>query len=465
MRKILYVAQREFIATAGTRAFVFGILVTPLVIGVLILLVPWMSRQDPPAIAGSVAVIDPSGQIAGGLAAYLEPARIEQRRQEAYQRIQEAMPSALRSASGMGGPGGGAGQQAVGSMLGKVPQLQVVSLDAGADVSAAKEGLKASKAADETGARLALVVVHADAVRKQPGSDRYGTYDLFVRAKLDDRVTEEIDDGVRDAIIGARVGQAGLDRARVEELTTVGRVSALAVTAEGEGRTNEVLNQLIPMALMGLLLMSVLMSGQYLLTTTIEEKSNRVVEVLLSALSPMELMVGKILGQFAVGLLVLALYMGLGLIALVSFASLGLLDPSLIVFLVLFYLLAYFSVGAFMAAIGSAVNELREAQGLMTPVMLVIMIPWFLWMPISRDPNSTLAVALSFVPPISNFVIMLRLASSTPPPLWQTALAIVAGAAGVYASLWFAARVFRIGLLMYGKPPNLATLLRWARTG
>ncbi len=465
MKKILYVAQREFIATAGTRAFIFGILVTPLVVGVLIVLIPWMSRQDPPAIAGSVAVIDPTGQVAGGLAAYLEPARIEKRRQEAYQRIQERMPSALRSTSGMGGPGVVAGQQAVGSMLGKVPQLQVVSLDAGADVNAAKDGLKASRAPDTTDGRLALIVVHADAVRKEPGSDRFGTYDLFVRAKLDDRVTEEIDDGVRDAIIGARVGQAGLDRARVEDLTTVGRVSALTVTAEGEGRTNEVLNQLIPMALMGLLLMSVLMSGQYLLTTTIEEKSNRVVEVLLSALSPMELMVGKILGQFAVGLLVLALYLGLGLIALLSFASLGLLDPSLIVFLILFYLLAYFSVGAFMAAIGSAVNELREAQGLMTPVMLVIMIPWFLWMPISRDPNSTLAVALSFVPPISNFVIMLRLASSTPPPVWQTALAIVAGAAGVYASLWFAARVFRIGLLMYGKPPNLATLVRWARTG
>jgi ABC-2 type transport system ATP-binding protein len=89
----------------------------------------------------------------------------------------------------------------------------------------------------------------------------------------------------------------------------------------------------------------------------------------------------------------------------------------------------------------------------------------FLWMPISRDPNSVLAVVLSFVPPISNFVIMLRLASSTPPPLWQTLLSIAVGAAGVYASLWLAARVFRIGLLMYGKPPNLATLVRWARTG
>ena len=465
MRRILRVAQREFLATAGTRAFIFGILVTPLVVGVLILLVPWMSRQDPPAIAGDVALIDPTGQIGGGLAAYLEPARIEKRRLESYRRLQDAMPPALRSATEMGGRGGAAGQDAVGTMLGKVPQLQVVPLEPGASVESAKAALTTPADRGQPGGRLALVVIHDDAVQKKAGADRFGTYDLFVRAKLDDRVIEEIDDGVRDAIIGARVSQAGFDRAQVEDLTTVDKVSSKTVTAEGEGRTNEILNQLIPMALMGLLIMSVLMSGQYLLTTTIEEKSNRVVEVLLSALSPMELMVGKILGQCAVGLLVLALYLGLGLIALLSFASLGLLDPALIVFLLIFYLLAYLSVGAFMAAIGSAVNELREAQGLMTPVMLFIMIPWFLWMPISRDPNSTLATVLTFVPPLSNFVIMLRLASSTPPPLWQTLLAIAAGAAGVAASLWFAGRVFRIGLLMYGKPPNLATLMRWARSG
>ena len=465
MKKILYVAQREFLATAGTKAFIFGILVTPLVVGVLVLLIPWMSRQDPPAIAGTVAVIDPTGQVTAGLAAFLEPARIEERRQEAYQRIQDAMPSALRSPSGTSGPGAAAGQQAVGSMLGKVPQLTVTALEPGTDVNAAKASLTSPAAREAAAGQLALVIVHTDAVQKTPGSGRFGTYDLFVRAKLDDRVIEEIDDGVRDAIVGARVSQAGLDRLQIEDLTTVGRVSSKTVTAEGEDRTNEILNQMIPMALMGLLLMSVLMSGQYLLTTTVEEKSNRVVEVLLSAISPMELMVGKIFGQFAVGLLVLALYLGLGLIALLSFASLGLLDPALILFLLIFYLLAYFSVGAFMAAIGSAVNELREAQGLMTPVMVIIMIPWFLWMPISRDPNSVLAVVLSFVPPISNFVIMLRLASSTPPPLWQTLLSIAVGAAGVYASLWFAARVFRIGLLMYGKPPNFATLVRWARTG
>jgi len=466
MKKILHIAEREFLATAGTKAFIFAVLVTPVVVGVLILIMSRMWREGPPRVEGEVAIVDQTGQVAAGVQAFLKPDRIAERRQKAYRRMQEAMPPALRAAAGGEDRSKKGIERAFESALGEVPQLSVLALDSGSDVEAAKGPLRATPA-KESGApeRLALIVVHADAVERKPGADRFGSYELFVRSKLDVRLTDEIGDGIRDAIVGARIRRSGLDRREVEALTNVDRVPSRTVSTAGEGRTNELLNQLIPAALLGLLLVSVLMSGQYLLTTTVEEKSNRVVEVLLSAVSPMELMVGKILGQFAVGLLVLALYLGLGVIALLSFASLGLLDPTLIVFLLLFYLLAYLSVGAFMAAIGSAVNEMREAQGLMTPVMMVIMIPWFLWMPISRDPNSVLATVLSFVPPLSNFVIMLRLASSTPPPIWQTLLAIVAGAAGVYASLWFAARVFRIGLLMYGKPPNLATLIRWARTG
>jgi len=458
VKKILLVAQREFLATAGTRAFIFGVLVAPLLIGTLIAILPRMIHNAPPKVVGDLAIIDPTGEIAPALTAYMAPDQIARRRDADFKRLQEAMPAALRSS------GGASVDAALSETLGDVPILTVVALNPGADVEAAKNPLKAVPGNEEASAtRLALIVISRNAVVPDAGTGAFGSYELFVRAKLDDRVEEEIADGIRDAIIGARLRTSGLERTRIDALTKIDRVTSKTVTAAGEDRTNEVLNKVMPMAFMGLLLVSVMLSGQYLLTTTVEEKQNRVVEVLLSATSPMELMVGKIFGQMAVGLLVLALYLGLGVMALLSFASVGMLDPTLIVFLLLFFFIAYLTVGAFMAAIGAAVNDIREAQGLMTPVMMVIMLPWILWMPISRDPNSVFATVLSFLPPVSSFVMMLRMASVSPPPLWESLLSVVVSAAGAVAMLWVAAKIFRIGLLMFGKPPNFATLVRWVR--
>jgi len=188
-----------------------------------------------------------------------------------------------------------------------------------------------------------------------------------------------------------------------------------------------------------------------------------VIEVLLSAISPLELMAGKILGQLAVSLLVLVVYCGLGVALLVSFAMVGLLDPLLVLYMFLFFFITYVFFGAVFATAGAAVNDMKEAQTLMGPVMLLLMGPWIVAFPIMREPESTMAVVLSFVPPVNSFVMMLRLASSNPPPAWQALLSIAIGVASSVLAIWFAAKVFRIGLLMHGKPPNLATLWRWVR--
>jgi ABC-2 type transport system permease protein len=164
-----------------------------------------------------------------------------------------------------------------------------------------------------------------------------------------------------------------------------------------------------------------------------------------------------------VGFVILAVYAGMGVAALVFFAVLGMVDLSLLVYLFIFYLIAQFVIASLLAAIGAAVNEMSEAQNLMGPVIMVLMVPWILWMPISRAPDSTFAVVTSFLPPINPFVMLIRLASSSPPPWWQVWLSIAVGIASVFAALWFASKVFRVGLLMYGKPPNFKTLIRWVR--
>jgi ABC-type Na+ efflux pump permease subunit len=179
--------------------------------------------------------------------------------------------------------------------------------------------------------------------------------------------------------------------------------------------------------------------------------------------SPLELMAGKILGQMAVSLLVLLLYIGAGVALLMSIAMIGLLDPMLVVYLLVFFFLSYLVFAAVFGAVGAAVNEMREAQSLMTPVMLMLMAPWMVAPIISREPNSTFSVAMSFIPPVNTFAMMTRLASNSPPPAWQVWLTVAVGLASAYGAIWFAAKVFKVGLLMHGKPPSLATLIRWAR--
>src|SRR5690606_40365988 len=112
----------------------------------------------------------------------------------------------------------------------------------------------------------------------------------------------------------------------------------------------------------------------------------------------------------------------------------------------------YITIASFMAAIGAAVNELREAQSLMTPVMAILGIPYILGIFIARDPNTTFATVCSFIPGISPFVMIIRMTASEPPPLWQPLLALLIGAVTAWVSVWLAAKIFRIGLLLYGKP-------------
>lgn len=458
MKKVLHVAVREFLATVMTKGFIIGLLVTPLIIGIMIVVMPMLLNEAPPRIEGTIAVVDPSNQVFDGLADYLQPEAIAKRRQE----LEEAAAKEMEKLAQVTGDSQ-LQEDAMAALLGEVPQLTLDELPVDADLEKEKGRLLEGDSKRSGGGRLALVAVHQDAVSRSDDSKSFGSYELFVREKLDDRIIDEIRAGLREAIVDARIRTTDLDRAFIEDLTRVPRVRSRTVTREGEKETNEVLNMLLPGGFMILLLASVFTGGQYLLTSTIEEKSSRVVEVLLSAVSPMQLMAGKIIGQMAVGFVILAVYAGMGVLGLVSFAMLGLLDGWLLFYLVILYLIAYFVVASMMATVGSAVNEMREAQTLMTPIMLTMMVPWLLWLPITRNPDSLFSVITSFIPPINTFVILLRMTSSTPPPMWQVWLSIGVGVASAYAALWFAAKVFRIGLLMFGKPPTFGTLIKWVR--
>jgi len=457
MSKVMHIAVREFASTALTKGFIFGALVVPaLLVPVIAVIGILISQAEPPADRGVVAIIDQTGEITEVLAERLTPEAIQLRRDGDLQQ-------ATKVAEDLGAPP--IPEETVATLVGSVPQLTVTSIDAGPDLEATIEAQQQALRGEsdrEDGTRLlALAVIDPDALRE--GEEGFGGFDLYVRTKLDARTTDEVRDELFWSIRDRRFAAAGVDRERIAVLNRVEARRTQEVTETGTRDASIGLSMILPFAIMVLLFMGVMTGGQYLLTTTIEEKSSRVVEVLLSAVSPMQLMFGKILGQMCVGLSLLLIYNTLGIVALFVFQRLDLIEASTIAFMLVFFLLAYVMFASFMAAIGAAVNELREAQSLMTPVMMTLIIGFYLCFPVSQDPDATYAIVLSYIPPISPLIMMTRIASTEPPAAWEPWVAIALNTVAAYGSVWFAAKVFRVGLLMYGKPPNFRTLIRWVR--
>jgi ABC-2 type transport system permease protein len=443
MSKVWQIATREFVATVFTKGFIFGLLIVPAIGAILALIGPRLFGEADVAVEGEIAVIDATGVVLPHV-----------RRAISARGSAVAVTEIVERARA-----GGAGDLVL-SALGATTRFTLVERPASADVEEEKRWLIEP---GEGAAHLALVVVHSNAVEPTRGTSNLGSYDLYVPPRQDNRVEVAVQGVMREAIIDARVDVRGLNREELGRVMTVPRVRSTTVGADGERDTVFGLNLVVPLAFMGLLIMGVMFAGQGMLTTTIEEKSNRVIEVLLSAVSPMQLMGGKLLGHMGISLLAMSLYLGVGLIALASFSLFGLLDVSLLFYMLIYFFIAFFTVSSLMMAVGAAVNDMREAQSLMMPLMMTLIVPWLLWMPILRDPSSTLAIVVSMVPPFSAFGMLLRLASTSPPPAWQVWLSIAFGVAGVFGAVWVTAKVFRIGILMFGKAPNFSTLMKWLR--
>ena len=454
MNRILRIALRDFVATAGTKGFIIGLLSTPVIGAVLLVLGPRLLLDRDYQIEGEYAVVDPTGFVLPEMERVLDPEMISQRRLEEFRRgldrapefAQDIAESTLR--------------QSMDEALGPAPEIRLAALPADTDIEAKKAWLNE----ESDGLRhTALIVIHQNAVHASGPESGLGAYDLYVPSGLDDRDLDFIHDTVREAILNARVSEQSLDRAVIDSLTRVRRQGSTTVSPDAERQTVGGFNFILPVVFMMLLFIGIMTGGQIMLTSMIEEKSSRVVEVLLSAVSPMELMAGKLIGSVALSLVSMGLYVVLGLAVLSFFSLFDLLDLWLILYLLIFFLIGFFVIGSLMLAVGASVNTINEAGQLQTPLMLVLMLPLFIWPAVSRNPNSMLAVVMSHLPPINSFGMLVRMTSSQPPPWWEVWLSIGIGVASVFGAVWVASKIFRIGLLMYGKPPNLRTLFRWVR--
>ena len=256
----------------------------------------------------------------------------------------------------------------------------------------------------------------------------------------------------------ALVREISLDRLGLISRTEDGRVAAAKVS-------DPVRSFVTPFVLMMLMFLIVVSTASPLLNSVMEEKMTRISEVLLGSLSPFDLMLGKLLGVIGVSVALSTVYLS-GAYAFAVYHGYGdAVTPGQIAWFVVYVILAMMIFGSLFIAIGAAATDLKDAQALMTPGMMLFMAPVFIWMPVLRAPGSTLAIVASLVPFATPMLMTLRMALSPAPAAWQIALGFVLTLATSLFFVWAGGRVFRVGILMQGKSATFAEMWRWVRAG
>ena len=262
-----------------------------------------------------------------------------------------------------------------------------------------------------------------------------------------------------------------VDAERIERVARPARGMELftqspAGVFEHHDERREMLDFLLPFAFGMLMGLSIVIGGQYLLQGVSEEKESRILESMLCTVNAEELLAGKLFGLGAAGLTIVGSWLVMG--ALFGGPALALaqiqVPPAVLAIALAYFVLGYLLYGAIMTGIGAVTNNMREAQQFSFLFTFMNFIPFYLMTFLVGRPNSGVAVGLSMFPPMAPVAMMLRLSSpSATVPAWEIALSLGLLALGAWLALVGSARLFRVGLLLYGKTPTLPEILRWVR--
>ena len=286
---------------------------------------------------------------------------------------------------------------------------------------------------------------------------------------------EELQGTLRRLVFAARLERRGIDTLLVRQAEIPLRLATHKIS--GTKLTGESGEQsfMVGFGMAILLFVAILIYGVNVMSSVLEEKTTRVVELLISSLRPFQLMVGKVLGAGAVGLVQLTVWVGsarllsgakyrvAGATAGAGFTFPNIPTTTLLVF-VLYFLLGYFLYAAIYAAVGAMSSTESEARQAQVPVQLLLMIPYVSFFALLNDPNSSLAVWMTMIPFWSPIATPVRW-GATPIPVVQMVASIGFLVVAVLVVTWLAARIYRVGILMTGKRPNLKEMVRWIRAG
>ncbi len=267
-----------------------------------------------------------------------------------------------------------------------------------------------------------------------------------------------------------RAAELNLDEDQTRHLTrwigatSMGLVSVDKKTGEQQEakKTNEAQAFLVPYAMLIMMFMMVMMGAIPLLSSVMEEKNEKIAEVLLGSMTPFQFMMGKVLGGIGVSFTTIAIYVAAGVFTMsyLGFESLIPYDvlPWFFIYAILFVLM----VGSGMAALGATCNDNKDAQSLTFPAMLPAIIPMFLIAPVLQDPTGPMATTMALIPPFTPTMMVFRLGSTVTIPSWQPVVGLVGVLLFTWFSVWVGARIFRTAILIQGQKPTIAVLFKYA---
>ena len=277
-----------------------------------------------------------------------------------------------------------------------------------------------------------------------------------------------INDGVRLA----RLAQLGIDIDRNKGITASVPIEGLSLVERDEktGEVHEARKRseaevFVPFGVAMILAMIVMVGSAPMLQSVTQDKSQRIVETLLGAATPFELMTGKVLGSVGVSVTSSVLYVAAGTVAVNALGIAGLLPLSIIPWFYVYLLADVVMLCAFAAALGACCSTPQDAQNLAIVLLMPCLIPMFMLVTVLRQPNGMLATVMSLIPPFTPILMLLRQAMPTGVPAWQPWVGLLGVLVFAAATVWAASRIFRVAILMQGKPPRLAEMLRWAMKG
>ena len=431
MKKMWAVLKREYIVAVRKKMFIFMTLFFPVLMAGLIALPGLMMARG--LGEKKVAVVDGTGQL-----------------RDAFS------PKETSSAT----PKGRAREFA--------PQLSIEYVDThgSAPDAAAKPYL--SRLADRRSAEKldAILVIPSTAFEGENAKMMF-----YSRASTDIIVQQTLGSMANHAIERRRLMAHGIQPEALDSLLRNLPVESVQLSRSGEQKKGGELNFLIGFVFAALLLVPSLVYGLEIMRGIIQEKTDRVVEILISSMSPRQLLTGKVTGIALVGLTQVSVWIlvGLGVAAFGAASAtmaginvLQFLRPMVFVYFALFFVLAYFTYVCVYAIGGAICNSEKEAQQLIAPISMLMMLPWFLMVGIITNPESSLSVGFSMAPVFGPITMFVRTLVSEP-PMWHIAVSIADSVATIFAFFWATAKIFRVGILSYGKRPTIPALWRWIR--